>query len=76
MRSYLFILFENIAWRQECGNKWQTFPALVNRVLEKLIKIIPFYNYVTIDSEWEDLSEQWDLAVWKILANKNDSKKK
>ena len=46
-------------------------PILVNMVIEKLTKINSFYSYVTIENDWEDLSEQSDPALWKILTNKN-----
>ena len=46
------------------------FPAIVNKVLENLLKINPFYNYVTIDNEWEDINEQSHQALWKILTTR------
>ena len=52
-------------------NKQQICPALVNAALQKLTKINPFYNKITIHNEWGDLSEQSDLLLWKLLTDKN-----
>ena len=52
-------------------NKQQTHPALVNAALQKLAQINPFYRNITIHNECEDLSEQSDLVLWKLLADRN-----
>ena len=52
-------------------NKQQIRPALVNTALQKLAQINPFYINITIHNEWEDLSEQSDLVLWKLLTDKN-----
>ena len=52
-------------------NKQQIRPVLVNTALQKLAQINPFYNSITIHNEWEDLSEQSDLVLWKLLTDKN-----
>ena len=52
-------------------NKQQIRPALVNSALQKLTKINPFYSNVSIDNEWENLSEQSDLVLWRLLTDKN-----
>ena len=39
--------------------------------LQKLTKINPFYSNITIHNEWEDLSGQSDLVLWKLLTDKN-----
>ena len=52
-------------------NKQQICPALVNTELQKLAKINPFYNNITIHNEWEDLSRQLDPVLWKLLTDKN-----
>ena len=52
-------------------NKQQIRPALVNSALQKLTKINPFYSNITIDNEWENLSEQSDLVLWRLLIDKN-----
>ena len=52
-------------------NKQQIRPALVNTALQKLAQINPFYSNITIHNEWEDLSEQSDLVLWKLLTDKN-----
>ena len=44
-------------------NKQQIRPALVNAALQKLTKINPFYSNITVDNEWEDLSEQSDPLI-------------
>ena len=52
-------------------NKQQICPALVNSALQKLTKINPFYSNITIDNEWENLSEQSDPVLWRLLTDKN-----
>ena len=52
-------------------NKQQIRPALVNTALQKLAQINPFYSNITIHNEWEDLIEQWDPVLWKLLTDKN-----
>ena len=52
-------------------HKQQIRPAFVNRALQKLTEINPFYKDVIIDNEWEDLSEQSDPELWKLLTNEN-----
>ena len=55
-------------------NKQKIRPALVNSALQKLTKISPFYSNITIDNEWEDLSEQPDPVLWRLLTDKNAEK--
>ena len=38
--------------------KWQICLGLVNSAFQKLTKTNSFYNNITFDNEWEDLSEQ------------------
>ena len=38
-------------------NKQQIRPAFVNRALEKLIEINPFYKNVIVDNDWKNVSE-------------------
>ena len=52
-------------------NKLQICPDLVNTALPKLAQINPFYSNITIHYEWEDLSEQSDPGLWKLLTDKN-----
>ena len=52
-------------------NKQQICPALINTLLQKLAQINPFYSNITIHNEWEDLSEQSDLILWKLLTDNN-----
>ena len=52
-------------------NKQQIRPALVNSALQKLTKINPFYSNITIDNEWENLSQQSDLVLWGLVTDKN-----
>ena len=52
-------------------NKQQIRPTLVNTALQKLAQINPFYSNIIIRNEWEDLSEQSDLVLWKLLTDKN-----
>ena len=52
-------------------SKQQNRPTLVNTALQKLAKINPFYSNITIHKEWEDLSEQSDRVLWKLLTDKN-----
>ena len=41
----------------------------VNRALEKLIEINPFYQNVRIDSTWETISKENDPDTWNLLTN-------
>ena len=52
-------------------NKQQICPVLVNTALQKLAQINPFCSSITIHNEWQDLSEQSDLVLWKLLTDKN-----
>ena len=52
-------------------NKQNTRPALVNKALEKLVEINPFYKNVHIDDTWEDVSEESDPVLWTILTDEN-----
>ena len=52
-------------------NKQQICLNVVNTALQKLTKINPFYSNITVDNEWEHLSEQSDLVLWKLLTDKN-----
>ena len=57
-------------------NKQHIRPAAVNRALEKLTEINPFYKDVTVDSEWKDLSEQSDPELWRLLTDKSTTSSK
>ena len=57
-------------------NKQQICLALVNAALQKLAQINPFYSNITIHNEWEDLSEQSDSVLWKLLTDKNGQESK
>ena len=48
-------------------NKQQIRTALVNIALQKLAQIYPFYSIISIHNEWEDLSDQSDLVLWKLV---------
>lgn len=48
-------------------NKQQLCPALVYKAFEKLTKI----NWFNIDGDWEDLIEQSNLELWKLLTKKS-----
>ena len=52
-------------------SKQQICLALVNAALQKLAQINPFYSNINIYNEWEDLSEQSDPVLWKLLTDKN-----
>ena len=54
-------------------NKQHIRPAAFNRALIKLIEINPFYKDISIDNEWEDLSEQSDPELCKLLTDENTS---
>ena len=45
----------------------------MNTTLEKLTKISLFCCNITIDNEWEDVSEQSDPLLWKLLTDQNVS---
>ena len=48
-------------------------PAAVNTALKKLTEINPFYKDVSIDNEWEGLSEHSDPELWKFLTYEKTS---
>ena len=52
-------------------NKQHIRPAFVNRALEKLVEVNPFYKDVRIDNSWEDISEESDPDFWKLLTDRN-----
>ena len=52
-------------------NKQQIRPTLVKAALQKLAQINPFYSNIIIHNEWEDLSGQPDVVLWKLLTAKN-----
>ena len=51
-------------------NKQQIWPALVSKEVEKLTKINPLYGNIAIGNDWENLTEQSDPELWKLLTNK------
>ena len=57
-------------------NKQHIRPAAVNRALKKLTEINPFYEDVTVDTAWEDLSEQSDPELWRLLTDENTTSSK
>ena len=48
-------------------------PALVNRALEKLQEINPFYKNVLIKDDWEDVTQKSDPELWNILTNDTEN---
>ena len=50
-------------------NEQKIHPASVNKALEKLIEINPFYKNVKIDDEWADFSEEIDPELWEGLTD-------
>ena len=52
-------------------NKLKIHPALVNSIFEKSRIINPSYSHVIIDNEWEGLSKQSELVLWKLLVTEN-----
>ena len=52
-------------------NKQQVCLVLVNTAPQKSAQINPFYSNITIHNEWEDLSEQSDPVIWRLLTDKN-----
>ena len=55
-------------------NKQQVCLDLVNTAPQKSAQINPFYSNITIHNEWEDLSEQSDPVIWRLLTDKNARK--
>ena len=51
-------------------NKQQVCLVLVNTAPQKSAQINPFYSNITIHNEWEDLSEQSDPVIWRLLTDK------
>ena len=54
-------------------NNQQIRSALVNTTLQKLTKINPFYSNIIIHNESEDLCEQSDPVLWKLLTRMPES---
>ena len=52
-------------------NKQNIRPAFVNRALQKLVEINPFYKDIRIDRTWENISERSDPELWKLLTDEN-----
>ena len=51
--------------------KQNIWPAKVNKALEKLREINPFYRTVKVDNSWENISQESDSELWDILTNEN-----
>lgn len=43
----------------------------MNKALEKLREINPFYHTVSVDNSWENVSQESDSELWDILTNEN-----
>ena len=52
-------------------NKQNIRPILVNKALEKLVEINPFYHNVRIDDSWATVSQETDPLLWSALTNEN-----
>ena len=51
-------------------NKQNISPVLVNKALEKLTEINPFYRSVCIDDSWATVSQETDPLLWSASTNK------
>ena len=56
-------------------NKQHIRPSLVNKALEKLIEINPFYRQVRLDNSWEDISKESDPELWELLTDEKAKSK-
>ena len=52
-------------------NKQNISPVLVNKALEKLTEINPFYCSVCIDDSWATVSQETDPLLSSALTNEN-----
>ena len=52
-------------------NKQNIRPILVNKALEKLVEINPFYHNVRIDDSWATVSQEIDPLLWSTLTDEN-----
>ena len=43
----------------------------MNKFLEKLREINPFYRTVSVHNSWENVSQESDPELWDILTNEN-----
>ena len=43
----------------------------INRALAKLTDINPFYKKFIVFNDWQNVSEQSDPELWKLLSNEN-----
>ena len=51
--------------------KVQTILENINRALAKLTDINPFYKKFIVFNDWQNVSEQSNPELWKLLSNKN-----
>ena len=52
-------------------NKQNVRPILVNKPLEKLVDINPFYCNFHIDDSWATINQETDPLLWSALTNEN-----
>ena len=64
-------LFEKRLSDTSYVNKQNISPVLVNKALEKLTEINPFYRSVCIDDSWATVSQETDPLLSSALTNEN-----
>ena len=60
-----------LALKRSSYRKQNIQPVKVNKFLEKLREINPFYRTVSVHNSWENVSQESDPELWDILTNEN-----
>ena len=65
----LHLVLKQLLSDKSVANKQHIRPSLVNKALEKLVEINPFYKYDGLNNSWEDVSKESDQELWELLAD-------
>ena len=70
-RSYDENFVIALALKRSSYGKQNIRTVKVNKALEKLREINPFYRTVSVHNSWEKVSQKSDPELWDILTNEN-----
>ena len=65
----LHLVLKQLLSHKSVASKQHIRPSLVNKALEKLVEISPFYKYNGLNNSWEDVSKESDQELWELLAD-------
>ena len=65
----LHLVLKQLLSHKSVASKQHIRPSLVNKTLEKLVEINPFYKYDGLNNSWEDVSKESDQELWELLAD-------